>query len=110
MGQILSGIGTTISDPFNPKFYKKFFSQQTWKNPGNVIKQFADPNGLLTEALFPPSPDKPNLPKPVDAQAAEARDNERRRLSIGSGQRAASIRGAGTLSANLGKSTLGGGY
>lgn len=100
-------MGKMITNAFKPKNMFKVFTKEGWSNSENGIANFVDPARVFM------GQDDPEKPKPVpelDPEATVARDNERRRLAIGAGARAAGGAKPRALGGNLGSSTLGGGY
>lgn len=84
----------------------RIFTKDAWKGGKSFGTNLIDPGGLFTK-FEESTPHKPP-PKEVDAEAAEAKETERRRLAGGSRSTVFSGRTAGALSANIGKRTLGG--
>lgn len=85
---------------------KKLFTKEGWSGKNSAVQNLFDPGRLFIGAEE--STPNPKVPEEVDADAAEAQERERQRLSS-SGRRTVLSGGRrAALSSNIGKRTLGG--
>lgn len=84
----------------------RIFKKDSWTGGKSFGQNLLDPGALFTK--FEETTPNKKPPLEADAEAAEARELERRRLSTGSRPTLTSGRRSEALSANIGKRTLGG--
>lgn len=84
----------------------KLFTKEGWSGGKSFATNLIDPGRIFTK--FEETTPNKKPPEEVDAEAAEAKERERARLSTGSRSTVLSGRRAQALSSNIGKRTLGG--